>query len=79
VLAVRALKEVVKDTRSPSARISAARTIIDQGIKANEIEELETSKVEIIPGRLKAGLDRFECERAQQALIEGRVVDDDRA
>ena len=69
-LAVRALEEGVKDTRSPSARISAARAIMDQGIKANESEELETSKIEIILSRLKGGLDRFECERALEALIE---------
>ena len=69
-LAVRAVEEVVKDARNPSARISAARTIMDQGVKANESEELETSKLTIILGRLKAGLDRFEFERALQALIE---------
>ncbi len=69
-LAVRALEDGVKDTRSPSARISAARTIMDQGSKANESEELETSKLEIILNRLKVGLDRFEYERALQALLE---------
>ena len=34
-LAVRALEEGVKDTRSPAARITAARTILDQGHKAS--------------------------------------------
>ena len=40
-LAVRALEEGVKDTRSPSARIAAARAILDQGLKASASESGE--------------------------------------
>ncbi|MBS2031962.1 MAG: hypothetical protein JST54_28955 [Deltaproteobacteria bacterium] len=40
-IAVRALEEVAKDVRNPSARVSAAKAIIEFSQKALELEELE--------------------------------------
>jgi hypothetical protein len=72
-LATRALEDSVKDARSPSVRVSAARAILVHGLKANDNEELETSKLEIIFERLKVGLDRFEYQRAMEALLDDRA------
>ena len=46
-LAVRALEEVVKDTRNPAARIAAARAILDFSLKARQIEDLEVQLNEL--------------------------------
>lgn len=40
-LAVKALEDVAKDTRHASARVSAARSIIELSQRAIELEELE--------------------------------------
>jgi hypothetical protein len=51
--AVGTLLEVMKDqTSSPSARVSAARTLLDFGLKSIEIEELEL-RVEAIEKLIK--------------------------
>jgi hypothetical protein len=68
-LAARALEESVKNLSSPAVRVSAARAILTHGMRANEGEEIETSKLEFIFDRLKAGLDRLEYEKALEALL----------
>jgi hypothetical protein len=41
--AVKALKEIVEDTKAPaSSRVMAARTVLEMGMKAIELEDMET-------------------------------------
>ena len=50
--AVRTLKEIIGDENAPaSARVSAAKTMIDMGLKAVEIEDLE-SRIEVLEAKL---------------------------
>ena len=57
-IAVKALEEVAKDTRNPSARVAAARAIIEFSQKAIELEELEQ--------RMNALEERIESQKASR-------------
>ena len=51
--AVKTLKNIIDDENaSPSARVSAAKTMIDMGLKAVEIEDLE-SRIEALEARMR--------------------------
>jgi hypothetical protein len=51
-IAVKALEEVAKDVRNPSARVAAARAIIEFSHKAIELEDLE-QRMEVLEARLE--------------------------
>ena len=53
--AVKALQDVMTDEKAPaSARVSAARAMIDMGLKASEIMDLE-SRIENLESQLSGG------------------------
>jgi S-adenosylmethionine:tRNA-ribosyltransferase-isomerase (queuine synthetase) len=58
-LAVRALEEVAKDTRNPSARVAAARVILEFSQRAIELQEIEKrlEELEAWFADYKKGLD----------------------
>jgi hypothetical protein len=58
-LAVKALEEVAKDTRNPSARVTAARVILEFSQRAIELQEIEKrlEELETWFADYKKGLD----------------------